>query len=132
MGTRFTPSDDVVGEAADGFLAAALRSLAVRTEVAAAQLREWEPEGRWPEDALKALMMWRRVLARLREDEDEILALLIMRGASKRGLADALGMRPHTVATRVAGRRATTATSPNVSGMGAEGLCSVTSHAVIR
>ena len=115
MGTRFTPSDDVVGEAADGFLAAALRSLAVRTEVAAAQLREWDPEGRWPEDALKALMMWRRVLARLREDEDEILALLIMRGASKRGLADALGMRPHTVATRVAGRRATTATRADLT-----------------
>ncbi|MFZ2239877.1 MAG: hypothetical protein WAV90_10085, partial [Gordonia amarae] len=106
---RFTTSDVVVAEAADQLLVTAMSALAARTNHAANALGNFEPDGRQPEDILAALLMWRRYMDSTREQVDEILALLLMRGASRRGLAEALGVRPATLRARVAGQRAATA-----------------------
>ncbi|MCB9441220.1 MAG: hypothetical protein H6523_13345 [Mycolicibacterium sp.] len=112
---RFASTDAVVAEAADHLLVTAMSALAARTNHAANALGNFEPEGRQPEDILSALLMWRRCMDSTREQVDGILALLLMRGASQRGLAGALGVRPATLRARVADQRAATATRSDLT-----------------
>ncbi len=112
--TRFTPTDLDLAHAADQFLIDACRQLATIAALAAQELKNLEAAGPRPEEALAALQHWRRFQARLRDAEDRILALLLMRGATRRGLADAIGVRPETITARTASHRAAAATRADI------------------
>ncbi|CAJ1505636.1 hypothetical protein [[Mycobacterium] burgundiense] len=112
--TRFTPSDLDLARAADELLIDAGKRLAGVVGVAASGLASPYPDSH-PTEILAALQRWLGRQARIRECENEILALLLMRGASRRGLADAIGVRPETISTRVGGHRAATATRADIA-----------------